>query len=383
MPNIFFMIYTLMPISTLGSVFGPNNIIPFPQAHTTATTNTQQNKPTLTAAHFPSTFKDVSFSDQVAIKTQGYEPFKNMSAYDDLIVAGEEFYIERDIARMEQQSIEDAQTMSDEEYCDNYPLDETRCSPTSETLTQVIEIGNRQDSPPPTQITDITSSDDTGQNVINIAHITNTIGGGPVVARNDTYGGSCYPAAISNHFKNKVLTTGQYEQQLPPFEKALITVFRKEGKCGKIENDRCGWTCFGISQCNGLTEQQVKRLTRADAEKIYYNKYWKAYGIDKLPDVISGDVFLAGMGSGPATAVRQFRRFLKLKDGNRVDDSVVNAVKNYNGDIHNDWLDVRQAFLVKVAKEKYHNKVLKGWMNGIKLKRENGCHVVPEKPLYR
>ena len=89
------------------------------------------------------------------------------------------------------------------------------------------------------------------------------------------------------------------------------------------------------------------------------------------------------MGSGPCTAIKQFRKFLGLNQNCKIDDSVVQAAENYNGDIHNDWLDVRKAFLTRVAARRYQNKVLKGWMNSIQLKRENGCHVIPAEPIYR
>ena len=177
------------------------------------------------------------------------------------------------------------------------------------------------------------------------------------------------------------MTTGQYDKSLPPFEKAMITVFRKEGKCGTIKGDPCGYTCYGIgSKCMNI---DVSKLTRADAEKIYHDRFWAKYNINKLPDVIAGDVFLAGMGSGPCTAIQQFRKFLGFSKSCKIDDAVVRAAENYPGDIHNDWLDVRQKFLIEVAERKYQNRVLKGWMNGIQLKRENGCHVIPADPLYR
>ena len=212
-----------------------------------------------------------------------------------------------------------------------------------------------------------------------------TIGGGAVIARNDIHNGSCYPAAKSKVFKNIVMTTGQYETSLPPFEKAMITVFRKEGKCGEIKGDPCGYTCYGIGSgpnCMGH-DIDVKNLTRAGAEKLYHDRMWAKYHIDRLPDVIAGDVFLASMASGACTAIQQFRGFLGLNKNCKIDDDVVRAAENYTGDIHNDWLDVRQKFLIDVAERKYQNRVLKGWMNAIQLKRENGCHVIPTDPLYR
>lgn len=346
------------------------------QAQTTPT-------PKLQAASFPKTIDDISFSDRMALRTEGYEPFQNMKAYRNLVVEGEEHFIERQLALLEMERQSDATTLSDAEYCQKYPLDSSRCTQTSTTMQEVLATG---DTTPPSssatvQPTPQSPTQSTPQSPSGATFSGRTIGGGVVVVNNQTSGGSCYPAAKSDVFANKVLTTGQYERTAPAFEKALITVFRKEGKCGIIKNDPCGYTCYGIgSKCMGI---DVQNITRADAENIYYDKFWKKYNLSVLPDVIAGDVFLASMASGPCTAIQQFRVFLGLSKNCKIDDSVVSAVKNYNGDIHNAWLDKRKAFLTEVAARRYNNSVLKGWMNAIKLKRENGCHVVPAEPIYR
>ena len=160
-------------------------------------------------------------------------------------------------------------------------------------------------------------------------------------------------------------------------------MFRKEGGCGTIKNDPCGYTCYGLGSGPKCMNMDVSKLTRKDAETVYYDRFWNKYNFGKLPDVIAGDVFLASMGSGACTAIQQFRQFLGLSKNCKIDDDVVAAAKNYQGDIHNKWLDVRKAFLTEVAARRYANTVLKGWMNSIQLKRENGCHVVPSDPLYR
>ena len=72
----------------------------------------------------------------------------------------------------------------------------------------------------------------------------------------------------NDFFKNQILTSGQYETVSPAFEKALITVFRKEGGCGTIKNDPCGYTCYGIgssSKCSGVVVHSA-----SEAEDFYY-----------------------------------------------------------------------------------------------------------------
>ncbi len=313
----------------------------------------------LSAQKFPGTINDISFTSRVENLADGYKPFLDKKAYQELnIVPGEEIYTDHMIAVLEneiEQQKQDAQTMNIFEYCAKHPNDSERCSQltTAESNQYFVSPYNGY-----------------------------TIGGGPVIENNIVTGGSCYPADHDRHFTNKVLTTGKYEKLYPALEKGLITVFRKEGGCGTIKNDPCGYTCYGIGsspKCTGIVVH-----SRAEAEEVYHDRYWKKYKIDQLPDVISTDIFIAGMASGPTTALSQFRGFLGLsKKTSSVDEELINAVKNYHGDIHNDWINFRDEFLQKVAQQRYDGSVSRGYKNAIEIKRKNGCHVRPEKPLYR
>lgn len=328
----------------------------------------------LSAAQFPMTAQDLSFKSRVEIATEGYKPFLDKKAYQELnIVPGEEFYTDRIIAEMEaenRQQTTDAQTMPLDEYCAKYPYDDTKCPrPTepSETAQQTPQ-------------TEPQSQQQTQQQTYFSGR---TIGGGPVVENNYVTGGSCYPAArVHSVLPNTISTTGKYEKIHPAFEKGLISVFRKEGKCGKIRGDHCGYTCYGISECSG-----VRVSSPAEAEEVYYKQYWKPKKLEKLPDVIATDIFLASMGSGVGTAMQHLRKFLGLPiKATPVDDAVIKAINNYNGDIHNDWMNAREIFLMKVADEylrKYGTDIRQGYKNSIDLKRKNGCHVRPSEPLYR
>ena len=294
----------------------------------------------LRAVSFPKTYKDLTRMERINNAIAGYEPFMDKKAYIELNIApGEEIYTDHLIAEQESEP-------------DDEPEEDETTPP--------------EHTPFPTP------------------YPGKTIGGGIVTANNQIIGGSCYPAAKDNHFTNRILTTGRYESISPALEKALITIFRKEGRCGTIPNDPCGYTCYGIGsapQCAGIIVN-----SRAEAEDYYYQKIWQKYKIYKLPDVISGDVLIACMASGPGTALSQFRRFLGLTSSTTaVDDEMVNAVQKYTGDIHNQWLNVRDTFLQQVAESRYKgNKDIKqAYKKAIELKRKNGCHVKPTEPIYR
>lgn len=292
----------------------------------------------LHAVPFPKTYKDLTKTERINNAIAGYEPFMDNQAY---IVPGEEIYTDHMIAVQESET--DDEIAEDEE--EETPIQKTP-----------------KNSP----------------------YYGKTIGGDVVAINNQIIGGSCYPAAKDNHFTNKILTTGRYESISPALEKALITIFRKEGKCGTIKDDPCGYTCYGIGsspECAGIV---VK--SRAEAEDYYYQKIWQKYKLYKLPDVISSDILIACTASGPGTALNEFRKFLGLTSSTSVvDDEMVIAVKRYNGDIHNQWINERNIFLQQVADNRYHGaqNIKRGYKNAIELKRKNGCHVQPFEPIYR
>lgn len=298
----------------------------------------------LSAMSFPKTINDLSFKSRVDNATDGYKPFLDKKAYQELnIVPGEEIYTDRIIATEEAKSENSAIKINTPTY------EDTNATPPNQN--EIVYTGY-------------------------------TIGGGRVIQNYSVIGGSCYPANRDRNFTNTILTTGKYEKTDPAFEKAMITLFRKEGGCGTIKNDPCGYTCYGIGsdpKCSGIVVS-----SRAEAENFYYQNIWTKYKIYKLPDVISPDIFIAAVSSGPGTALSQFRVFLGLSSSTGpVDDAMVYAVQKYDGNIHDDWMNKRDQFLQKVAQKRYNGAIANGYKNAIELKRKNGCHVQPQQPLMR
>ena len=162
----------------------------------------------------------------------------------------------------------------------------------------------------------------------------------------------------------------------------MITTFRAEGECGNHPNDSGGYTCYGISQ-NNNPEVDVRNITRADAENIAHRKYYTQHGIDQLPDYIRSDVFTFGWASGPVTAIRNLCRVLGMPERNKIDSEIVMATENYNGDLHNDYLDAMQQYFEKCAQKPGQSVFLGGWMNRVKLTRENSCHYPTTDPIFR
>ena len=181
------------------------------------------------------------------------------------------------------------------------------------------------------------------------------------------------PSSSGGTFKSDILTTGRYANISPAFEKAMITKFRTEGGCGFHPDDRCGYTCFGV--CSTYFPQvRNPGFSRADAEDIAYNSFWKKHNIGKLPDAISGDVFMAlwGTGSKPAS-IGLLQKILGIKQTNVIDDATITAAKNYRGDLRTQFLNAR-------GERFSHGQQVfrRGWLNGLNLYRANGCHTISE-----
>ncbi|MCQ2580822.1 MAG: hypothetical protein MJ164_01445 [Alphaproteobacteria bacterium] len=187
-------------------------------------------------------------------------------------------------------------------------------------------------------------------------------------------GGACTkPSSSAGKFTNEILTTGRYASISPAFEKAMITKFRTEGECVNNPADKCGYTCFGVC-ATYFPQVKKKGFSRADAEDIAYNSFWKKHNLDKLPDAISGDVFMAlwGTGSKPAS-IGLLQKILGVPQTSVVDEATIEAAKNYQGDLRTKFLDARG--------EKFkhgQSEFSRGWLNSLQVYRANGCHTISE-----
>lgn len=323
-------------------------------------------KSILQPATFPLTTDDLSFAQRIENKTAGYKVYEGLSPY-------EQIKIEEALGKLEAQRQHDEETMSPNEYCQIYPLDET-CNPTPELEQEIIAIGDA-----PVSEVQVESA---GQPMPNLGE--NSISSVPGQGfSNKIHGGKCTPSQRSNWFPNKILTSGKYESIDAPFEKAMIQIFRVEGECGSHPNDSGGYTCYGISSVAN-PDVDFTALTRPKVEDLTYQRYYKSYGIDRLPDVVRGDVLRGGFGSGQTVGIKKLQQTLGVSQTGKVDDNLIRTAENYSGDIHNAYWDTMQQFYIGLAEKNPKYKVfLNGWMNGVRLFRENGCHVVPSQPLTR
>jgi hypothetical protein len=188
------------------------------------------------------------------------------------------------------------------------------------------------------------------------------------------FGGTCTPPAPSRVFGSRDYTTGQYAAVDLVFQKALNATFRAEGGYVNNKYDHGGETKYGVSAAAN-PNVDIKNLTRADAERIAYNNYYKKYGIDKLPDGIRGEVFQFGWGAGPRVAIKKLQENLGVPKTGAVDATTIAAARGYAGDLPNEYVDKYKAYTdAIVARDPTQRIFHRGWNNRIDLIRANGCN---------
>lgn len=146
------------------------------------------------------------------------------------------------------------------------------------------------------------------------------------------------------------------------FLKVIEPLLAREGgaKTTDIKGDRGGLTRFGISKVNN-PDIDVANLTKEKAIEIYYERYWKKTGADRVAvnDPYAAEILMdTAVHSGPNTAV--------------------NIYKEAAGD-PSKMLDIRQRKLDDLAKAESQKKFKSGWDNRIESLREGApSEVNPE-----
>lgn len=121
-------------------------------------------------------------------------------------------------------------------------------------------------------------------------------------------------------------------------------------------DDPGGFTKWGIAQ-KSWPELDVRNLTRAKAEQIYFDHYWLSEKINTLPSIVGIQVFDFGVTAGPDRAVRILQRALGLKVDGSVGLKTIEACKNIEA--AKKFLIARLYFYRRLNKSKYED----GWEN--------------------
>jgi lysozyme family protein len=167
---------------------------------------------------------------------------------------------------------------------------------------------------------------------------------------------------------------GNIKPENTAFNLALKWVLQYEGPCSNDYGDPGGLTCFGIThaeyrdwrKAKGIKMQSVTKITLEEADEIYYEKYWLATGISKLPFRTAITVFDWEVNSG--RGVKTLQRIVGVKQTGHVDTTTVNAVNTFIEQAGNEnvllnaYFDARNAMYHQFANHG-QSMFLRGWLN--------------------
>jgi len=115
-------------------------------------------------------------------------------------------------------------------------------------------------------------------------------------------------------FAEKVFSSGGLPPKNSDKNTIIDYVIRRHegtGEAVKLPSEK-SYTKYGISaENNGMTDDEVKKLTIDDAKKIYSKKYWDGIGLDKVDPALRLMAFDTAVNMGPDIA----KRFLKESGG--------------------------------------------------------------------
>lgn len=120
---------------------------------------------------------------------------------------------------------------------------------------------------------------------------------------------------------------------------ALALMFGHEGGYVNAKSDRGGPTKYGITHktlaahrgVKSVSAEQVKAMSKAEAEAIYRKSYWTQSGGDLLPVGLDYAAFDYGVNSGPARAVKSLQKVVGVAQDGIVGGQTLAAVDRYPG----------------------------------------------------
>lgn len=118
------------------------------------------------------------------------------------------------------------------------------------------------------------------------------------------------------------------------FKKALKFVLNREGGFVNNPNDRGGATNKGITQntynaylqSKGQKSKDVRNITDAEVEEIYYSRYWLSAGCDKMSPKFAVLCFDTAVNMG-ISRIKPFLQACKYKDP---DVFILERIRKYN-----------------------------------------------------
>lgn len=158
------------------------------------------------------------------------------------------------------------------------------------------------------------------------------------------------------------------------FHAVLNLLYPSEGGYNNKKNDYGGPTNLGVTQgtfnawrkMNNRPTETVRNITRAEAEEIYYNMYWKDSGADKQSDIRDAYIlFDTAVQYGAPNAKRMF--------------------KNANNNFYTMLEQRKSTYNQRVIDDPTQKEFHEGWLNRVKDIEKNANKLIKNetfKPSY-
>lgn len=146
------------------------------------------------------------------------------------------------------------------------------------------------------------------------------------------------------------------------FNEAIEIILEKEGGLIDHPEDPGGLTNFGIAQ-KYHPDVDIRNLTKEDAKKIYYFKYFLEVRGNELPDKLRLIVLDCAVNQGTSACIKMLQRCLGVVDDGDMGPRTMTALSLCDVD------EVMRAFILMRMKRYVATNnarhFLKGWMNRV------------------
>lgn len=177
---------------------------------------------------------------------------------------------------------------------------------------------------------------------------------------------------------------------------ALDLMFGHEGGYSNAKTDRGNYlngilvgTKYGVTGATlaahrgvkSVSADQVRGMSREEAETIYRRSYWGQSGGDVLPPGLDYAAFDFGVNSGPARAVKSLQRVVGVRQDGQIGELTLAAVRRYGGGVSQlirDYCAERMRFLKTLGGKQGFATNGRGWTIRVTGKDPDGKW--PEQP---
>lgn len=170
------------------------------------------------------------------------------------------------------------------------------------------------------------------------------------------------------------------------FLKVMPWVFEEEGGYVDHPKDPGGATNLGIThktlsawRGRPVTKQDVKNLTRQEAQNIYKSEYWNQVRGDRLPAGLDYVTLDYGINSGPSRAVRELQKIVGVNPDGIVGSQTTTAIQKFSvAKLIDLYCDARIKYLRSLKTFKTFGK---GWLARVERVRKRSKSLVGNSPL--